>query len=484
MTLALHPQARLVDAGTGRQVDGAELGRQVEAAAAALTRDAERRRAAGEPAGIVLALMPTEIPAIVRYLGALAAGRPVALLDPYLSRDRLAGYLDRFAPALVTGVDGRHGGPPAGYRAVEPAGLGPVWSRTAAGAVQPHPALALLLGTSGSTGNPKLVRLSGAALAANADAIARCLRIDPDEVAPTTLPLFYSYGLSVLNSHLLAGGTVLLERTGFLRPDFWTAVREHKATSLAAVPYQYEMLRRLRFDPAQHPLLRTLTQAGGRLRPELLADFAARAADAGTRMYVMYGQTEATARMTVLPPQRLVDKLGSVGLPVPGGAVSIEDGQVVYRGPNVMLGYAESAADLARGDVLGGVLRTGDLGRVDGDGFLFITGRQSRIGKVFGTRVNLDDVERHLTGAAPVAPSEPGADRAPAGGLGPVAAVAGDDRIHVFVEGATDGQARAARSELARFLGSHVSGLDVRSIDALPLLSTGKVDYRALEALR
>jgi acyl-CoA synthetase (AMP-forming)/AMP-acid ligase II len=460
VTDLLHPDARLVDAATGDAVGGTALRARVDAAAEAFAVDAARRDAAGP----ILALTPTEIPAVARYLGALAAGRPVALLDPELPRPVLDGFVDRFAPALVTGVAGA---PPDGYVAADLPGLGPVWSRTAAAAVVPHPDLVLLLTTSGSTGDPKLVRLSGTAVRANADSIATALGIDGDETAPTTLPLFYTYGLSVLNSHLLRGGTVVLEREGLLRPEFWRAVHDHKATSLAAVPYQYEMLRRLRFDPGQYPVLRTLTQAGGRLRTELVADFGQRMAAVGGRLFVMYGQTEATARMTVLPPDRLADKLGSAGLPVPGGHLSVStDDEIVYTGPNVMMGYAESAADLARGDDLAGVLRTGDLGHLDDEGFLFLTGRRKRIGKIFGVRVNLDDVERHLAGQ------------------GPVAAVSGDDRIHVFVEGVDDAAARAVRSELAAFLGTHVSGVDVRPVAALPLLPTGKVDYRTLEGLR
>ncbi len=127
--------------------------------------------------------------------------------------------------------------------------------------------------------------------------------------------------MSVLNSHLLRGATVVLERTGLMQRDFWTAVAEHGVTSMAFVPYQYEMLRRLRFDPAKYPALRTLTQAGGRLRTDLVTDFAQRMAAVGGRLYVMYGQTEAGPRMATLPPARLAEKLGSVGLALPGGSV-------------------------------------------------------------------------------------------------------------------------------------------------------------------
>ena len=407
------------------------------------------------PPGVVFHLMPTEIPAIARYLGALRAGRPIALLDPDLDRTLLLELLERFQPVQVTGVTTA---PPDGYLTD-----GDTWLRETP-AAPAHPELALLLTTSGSTGNPKLVRLSRSAVLANAESIAQSLGITADDVAPTTLPLFYTFGLSVLHSHLLRGATVVLERTGILQKDFWAAVAEHGFTSLAAVPYQYEMLRRLRFDPAKYPTLRTLTQAGGRLRAELVADFAARMAAVDGRMVVMYGQTEATARMAVLPADRVADKPGSCGLPVPGGSFGIDDGEVVYHGPNVMLGYAETAADLARGDDLNGILHTGDLGHLDDEGFLFITGRLKRMGKVFGVRVNLDDVERTL------APH------------GPVAAVAGDDKLHVFVEGADAESARLIRKELAEFLDTHFTGVDVRTIGTLPLLPTGKIDYRSLEA--
>jgi acyl-CoA synthetase (AMP-forming)/AMP-acid ligase II len=297
-------------------------------------------------------------------------------------------------------------------------------------------------------------------VSANAAAIASALSIPPGEIAPTSLPLHYSYGLSVLNSHLVAGATVMLTEAGLLERSFWTHLDAHRCTSLAAVPYQYEMLRRLRFDRADHPALTTLTQAGGRLRPELVAEFAGQC----DRFFVMYGQTEATARIAVLPPDRLADKPGSAGVAIPGGRLSIDEGEVVYHGPNVMMGYAETAADLARGDDLGGVLRTGDLGRLDADGFLHLTGRLKRIAKIFGVRINLDDVERLLRDS------------------GPVAATSGDDRVTVWAEGLDAAGCVGLARRLGAELRLHWSGFDVRGVDRLPLLATGKVDYRALES--
>jgi acyl-CoA synthetase (AMP-forming)/AMP-acid ligase II len=398
----------VIDAETGETLTPA----LVDAAAAELSAD---------EGGVVFLPFASTVPAIARYLAALRLGRPVALLDPDADHTQL---IERFRTTEV------------------------------------HPDLALLLTTSGSTGNPKLVRLSAGAVRANAEQIVEVLGITADDVAITTLPLFYSYGMSVLNSHLISGATVVLERTGIMQRDFWTAVTEHGVTSMAYVPYQYEMLRRLRFDPAKYPALRSLTQAGGRLRADLVTEFAQRMATVGGRLFVMYGQTEAAPRMATLPPERLGEKLGSVGRALPGGSFTTSGDEVVYQGPNVMMGYAETAADLARGDELGGVLHTGDLGRLDDEGFLFLTGRTKRMGKVFGVRINLDDVEKNF----------------------PVAAVAGDDKLHVFAEGISGDEARGLRTKITEWLGTHHTGVVVRSVDELPLLPTGKIDYRALES--
>jgi acyl-CoA synthetase (AMP-forming)/AMP-acid ligase II len=358
------------------------------------------------------------------------------------------------------------------------------WLRESADGVEPHPDLAVLLPTSGSTGSPRLVRLSRAAILSNAEAIAQVLEIDAREVAPTSLPLHYSYGLSVLNSHLVRGATVVVEPSGILGRGFWDAVNAHGVTSLAGVPYHYEMLRRLKFDPAKYPTLRTLTQAGGKLRDELITEFDAKIRAAGGRMYVMYGQTEAAPRMTTVAAERLGEKPGTAGPAVPGGSFSVRRdngsetthpkivGEVVYRGPNVMMGYAEHEAELAKGDEQGGVLPTGDLGYVDADGFLFITGRLKRIGKVFGNRISLDDLEQAVRSAEV--------------GIDVVAAVAGGDKVVLFAElpegaGAKD-ICRDAAGALSERLHLHRSGFDVRPIDSVPLLSSGKIDYRSLEA--
>jgi acyl-CoA synthetase (AMP-forming)/AMP-acid ligase II len=460
MTL-LHPDARLIDAATGVELRGVPLREAVHAAVAGF---------AELTPGVVFLRTPTTVEAIIRYIGAFEAGRPLALLDPGLPAETLADFVERFEPAAVCGPlpQDVH----KGYTCRNDQ----LWERDTPSSTAAHPDLATLLATSGSTGNPKLVRLSRAAILANTTSIIEALGITGADVAVSSLPFYYSFGMSVLNTHLAAGATVVVESEGLVARSFWPAITQHAVTSLALVPSQYEMLRRLRFDPKRYPSLRTLTQAGGRLRAELIQDFHDRMATVDGRLFVMYGQTEAAPRLTTLPAERLAEKLGSVGPAVPGGTITVrlDDGtettapgvvgEVLYRGPNVMMGYAEAAADLARGDDQGGLLETGDLGHLDEDGYLFIDGRLKRFGKVFGVRLNLDDIEQLVGGA--------------------VAAIAGDDKVIVFVEGATAEELAPRVNELADRLKLHWSGFEMRGVPALPLLSNGKVDYRALESAR
>ena len=434
----------LADAGDAiALIDGASGARVSYRALAAQVAEAADRLHGAAAGGLAFVFARNDVASVVAYLGALAAGVPVVLCDPQLPDDKAAALIERYRPAVVHGRDLPPG--PAGGEA-------------------PHADLALCLSTSGSTGNPKLVRLSGTAVAHNARAIARALGLGPGEVAPTSLPLHYSYGLSVLNSHLACGATVLLTDEGIVGDGFWRACRAHGATSFAGVPYSYTVLRRLGLDRVAPPTLTTLTQAGGALDVALVRQLDAAMKARGGRLVVMYGQTEACARIAILPPAELPARAGAVGRALDGGALRVaDDGEVIYRGPNVMMGYALTRADLARGDELGGELATGDLGRLDEDGILWITGRRKRIGKVFGVRVDLDELEA-------VARAQPAVVGA--------AVVAAGDRVKVAVEG---GDPAAVQGALAAHTGLHPTGFAVAVTAALPRLASGKLDYPALE---
>ena len=282
--------------------------------------------------------------------------------------------------------------------------------------------LGLLITTSGSTGSPKLVRQSYTNVLDNAQSIVKYLKLDDSERPITTLPMNYVYGLSIINSHFLVGATLLLTDKGLMQKEFWAFFRENEATSFGGVPYTYEMLDKLRFFRMKLPTLRTMTQAGGKITPELHEKFAAYAAEQGKNFVVMYGAAEATARMGYLPPEKAVEKKGSMGVPIPGGVFHLigadgqeikeplTTGELVYEGKNVTLGYAEKGEDLILGDERHGRLETGDMAQFDNDGFYYIVGRKKRFLKIYGNRVNLDEIDRLIKGEFEIEVASSGVD--------------------------------------------------------------------------
>ncbi len=337
-----------------------------------------------------------------------------------------------------------------------------------------HPDLALLLSTSGSTGSPKLVRLSQENLQSNAEAIASYLGIRPGDRAATTLPISYCYGLSVVNSHLLRGAGLLLTDLSVVDACFWSFFRAEGGTTFAGVPHTFELLDRFGFSELDLPALRYVTQAGGRLAPERVRQLAELGLRQGWDLFVMYGQTEATARMAYLPPDLARTDPTAIGIPVPGGAMSLRPvepgehpdpdvGEIVYSGPNVMLGYAESPHDLSLGRVLHH-LATGDLARVTTGGLYEVVGRRSRFLKVVGLRVSLTQVEDLLAGLALT-----------------VCCTGEDERLVIAVEG--DHDLALVRKLVAAELRLPSASVQVLGVVRLPLTTSGKPDTAAVAAL-
>ena len=333
--------------------------------------------------------------------------------------------------------------------------------------------LALLLTTSGSTGSPKLVQLSYKNIISNANSIAEYLDITQIDKPITSLPMSYTFGLSIINSHLLKGCTMVLTSKTLMDRDFWHLFKEHEVTSFSGVPYIYEMLKKLRFSRMNYPSLKSLTQAGGKLGKELSLEFANICREKSIKFYVMYGQTEATARMSYLPPEHSVEKAGSVGIAIPGGKFYLEDdngivinepdvaGELIYQGDNVSMGYAEDFHDLCNGDHNKGILKTGDLAQFDKDGFFYIVGRKKRFLKLFGNRVNLDEVEQMLKGK--------GYDCACTGQ---------DDMLKVFVTSSDDN--KQIKKFISNVTGINQAGFKVERINEIPRNDVGKTLYSDL----
>ena len=393
------------------------------------------------------------LPSLVAYLAALSAGHPLLIL-PAGGGDASAALIEAYDPDVVITS--------AGQESL-------VQERREGTGHRLHPELALLLSTSGSTGSPKLVRLSAAGIQANAQAIAEYLDLRPGDVAATTLPLSYCYGMSVVNSHLAVGAAIALTDASVVDPCFWELMHSRKVTSFAAVPYTFDLLERVGFAEMELPALRQITQAGGRLAPEKVRSYAQLGQGRGWDLFVMYGQTEATARMAYLPPDLAETHPASIGVPIPGGEFHLEPvpgldaSELVYTGPNVMLGYAESPGDLAAGRTVER-LHTGDLARRTPEGLYEITGRRSRFVKIVGLRVDLGQVERKLTA------------------LGVAASVAGtDEGIVAAVEGGHDLPMLAGI--LARELGLPRGAVALHPVEELPRLANGKPDYPAVLAM-
>ena len=288
------------------------------------------------------------------------------------------------------------------------------WQRTSAEHYDINPDLSLLLSTSGSTGSPKYVKLSRESVVDNASAIATTLAIDSSDVAAAHLDFHYSYGLSVLTSHLHKGASLSLSDGKFTDRTFWNATRDAGVTHLPGVPLHYEIMARLGFKRLKIPAVKTMTQAGGRLAEAVRDQAYQYMSESNGQFFVMYGQTEAAPRMSTLQHSDYASHKHTVGHALPGGEFCIvdehrnqiainEQGEVMYRGSNVMMGYANDWRDLATPDSHGGELMTGDLGKLDEHGYLTITGRSSRFGKVYGWRVNLDEIEALVGKAVSIA---------------------------------------------------------------------------------
>lgn len=442
-----------------------------------LCRESEFMETKWKRRDLIFCLCENSPGAVVGYIAALHNRVVPLMLDAGLGIEQLLRFYHTYhpnyiwAPESLSGQIKKLGCGRAVYTAY---GYG-LWETVFGGRTKLHDRLGLLLATSGSTGNPKLVRLSLENVESNAEAIRSYLRLNDRERPITTLPMQYTYGLSIINSHLLAGACILMTKSSYVQNNFWEFLEREGATSFGGVPYTYQILKKMRVFRRKIPSLTSLTQAGGKLSPELQKEIALWAGSQGISFYIMYGQTEATARMGYLPPEKCLEKPGSMGIAIPGGEFSLIDesgneiceadtvGELVYKGPNVSLGYAETREDLSLGDEREGVLYTGDMAKRDEDGFFYIAGRKKRFIKIFGVRVSLDSCEQILREHFPEAD---------------IACAGDDDHLEIYVT--DESAAKDAADILSDFLKLSRSGFRSIFIDEIPRSDSGKVLYEKL----
>ena len=418
--------------------------------------------------GLAFCVCTNSIASVEGYVSFLQSNIPVVLINYHTDREQFEEMVRLYSPSYLWVPEGylsedisfSH----RNYTLVKHQGM-----------IYPmHEELAVMLTTSGSTGSPKLVRQSYKNINANTASIVEYLNITGEDRAITTLPMHYTFGLSVIQTHLMQGATIVLTEATIVQPEFWKLIDKHQVTTFAGVPYTYEMLKKIRFLRMKVASLRYLIQAGGKLGKELHYEMATSCAEKGIKFIVMYGQTEATARMSYVPADHAIDKAGSIGIAIPGGKFWVEDaegnkitetgtaGELVYQGENVTMGYAQCKEDLERGYDQGDILHTGDMACFDDDGYYYIVGRKKRFLKLFGNRVNMDEVEGLLKK------------------IGLECAVCGeDDHMKICVVGQDN-------KEIAeKYIDEHTSvprfGYTVHVIEEIPRNDSGKVQYSELE---
>ena len=417
-----------------------------------------RRLALGRTRRLVLIGGTDDVEAIITLFAALDGGHPLLVTDGGPAVDSL---VERYRPDTVVsavgdGVDIEHR---------------TAWSSTSSHDL--HPDLALLMNTSGTTGGAKLVRLSSGAVRSNAIAIGQALGLTSEDRAITSLPFHYCFGMSVVTSHLAVGGSVVVTGASVVDPCFWDVAARERVSTLAGVPYTFEMVERVGLDVMRASSLRLVMQAGGRMEPDAVRRFVAAGAASGWDFVVMYGQTEATARMAIASAADMATHPTSVGRAIPGGSFRIDTrpdlvdrgaGEVVYTGPNVMMGYATRPADLARGPELA-ELFTGDLGRLDDDGRLELVGRASRFIKVHGKRVDLDHLEARLSSSTRR-----------------IRCFGDDDGLVVVTVGISgvDGVDGALADEVCELVDLPPARIAAADLHELPRTASGKVDAPAV----
>lgn len=423
---------------------------------------------------LTLFLTNNSVGSVIIYLSLLHAKSVPILIDSSLSDEFIKGIISSYNPDYIIFPKNRHLGLDE-YNRYDLISEFLLLKKADFQIQKINSDLALLLTTSGSTGSPKLVRISYHNIYSNTKSICDYLKIDNNDRAITVLPMNYSFGLSVIHTHLFVGASIFVTNKSIIESIFWSQIIDYDITFLYGVPFTFEILERIKFRSKTIPSLRYLVQAGGKLNSNLTEIFAKDSCEKKRKFFIMYGQTEATARMSYLPFENSLSKIGSIGIPIPGGAFSIVDdngikiddidsaGELVYEGPNVSLGYASCRSDLNLGDQNKGKLFTGDLATKDKDGYYYIVGRKKRFIKIFGNRTNLDEIENILKSDSI-----------------DCACVGHDDSLVIFITNKNIDLSSFKKMISTKFKINH-SIINIKVINEIPKTTSGKTNYQELQ---
>ncbi len=406
-----------------------------------------------------------DLSTVCAYIGALRNNIVPLLLDKQLNDDAVFRLANVYLAEFVLSPSSRN---IDGYKFSGNMHGKMVYSRNDRSGISVHEKLCLLLPTSGSTGEAKCVRTSRENLSQATQSIVRYLKMDELRVSISSLPLHYTYGLSVLNCALESRSRFVLSKKSWLEREFWRTVEKYSVTDLSGVPFMFQNLRRMRLSEKVLTNLKCVNQAGGRLESVLTEYFVDYFSDKDISYFTMYGATEASPRISYVPHERAKEKLGTVGIPLDIGKLStdtsdcLSEGELIYVGPNVCMGYGCNREDLAMDDNNNQVLRTGDIGFIDEDGYATIVGRKKRFVKMFGMSVNLDSIESMARSVTALS-----------------AVIGKDDMVLVLI---ADGDENELKTTILKHVTFSNRGLKVKKVPEIYLNGSGKPDYPRMNA--
>ena len=420
---------------------------------------------------LVFCLCENKVGALAGFLALYDCKDVSLLLSAHIDKALLGVLHDTYSPSYYWMPEAMVG--EYGYEKVY-VFKGYALCKTGQKAPEMHPDLSMLMTTSGTTGSPKLVRHKYGNIESNAKNVAQVFGWTAEEHGIIDLPMQYTMGLNVINSHLYAGATVLLIEANLMSPKYWSFIKEQKGSNFTGVPFSYEILNRLRFQRMDLPHLTTLAEGGGKLSDTLFSSFAQYAQEKGKRFFATFGTTETSARLAFLPPECATTHIGSIGRAISEGKLILVDengqeiteadveGELRYKGPNVTMGYGTCIEDLTKGDEFCGVYETGDIAKKDADGFFYIVGRKKRFLKLFGLRVSLDQSEKIISDH-----------------FGIECACIGDDhQMQIFIT--KESVQEEVRQLIAEKTGLMAKSFVVKVIDSIPRFESGKINYKAL----
>ena len=424
------------------------------------------------PRSLTFILTENNIGGIAWVMAAILSGNVPLILSAHTEASLLATLTDTYLPQYICAPAHMA---ESGIEQVVADEFGYKLRSTGSPSANLHPDLSHLLPTSGSTGSPKLVRHKYENIEAAGLNISTFFELTDKDRPLMVLPLHYTMGLSMVFSHIKVGATILITDLSMTDPRFWKFLKEEHATSFTGVPFSYEILDKMRFTRMKIPDLTLLTQGGGKMPHDLNLKFAEYCRDNGKKWIATYGQSEGTARMAWLPPEYAISKMGSIGIAVPNGRLSLRDaegveilespaeGEMCYEGKNVTMGYARCREDLSLGDERNGFLTTGDIAYRDADGFYFIKGRMGRFLKLFGNRIGLDECEQIVKGVVACE----------------CACTGTDEKLIVYLT--SESEAEKAKSAIIEAVHLPANVIEIRTIESLPKNEAGKILYSKLE---